>query len=185
MPFHYDGLFKTAPQVNAAGETVMVSTPPRFQFFTAPTASPRTTGFTLFSSSTQVFGHLPPWLSADNLADKTWSVCTESFGSSKLGGLPLISRHPETGQPCLRYHEPWPQTKTRFDATSVTIDGVSETESRAICDAIDAVLHDRRVAYYHSWEKGDVVVSDNVLMMHTRSDFTAGSDRELWRIHFD
>ena len=54
-----------------------------------------------------------------------------------------------------------------------------------ISHAWPAALHDRRVAYWHAWEKGDMVISDNVLAMHTRSDFNAGCDRELWRIHFD
>ena len=57
--------------------------------------------------------------------------------------------------------------------------------SKAVCDTLDGLLHDRRVTYYHAWEKGDLLVSDNILAMHTRSDFTAGCDRELWRIHFD
>lgn len=112
-------------------------------------------------------------------------MSTTSFDQTTLTGLPLVVPHPTTGRPCLRYHEPWPQSRTKFDATSVAIDGHDEGESAAICEAIDAALHDRRVAYYHVWAKGDVVVSDNTLMMHTRSDFTAGSDRELWRIHFD
>ena len=90
-------------------------------------------------------------------------------------GLPLVVPHPTTGKPCLRYHEPWPQSKTKFDATDVCIDGLGEEAGR----------HDRRVAYWHAWEKGDMVISDNVLAMHTRSDFNAGCDRELWRIHFD
>ncbi|EQK99744.1 Pyoverdine biosynthesis [Ophiocordyceps sinensis CO18] len=150
MPFHYDGLFKTTKQVNSKGEEATVSCPPRFQFFVGPTASPRDTGFTIFSSSTQVFRYLPPGLTAESLAEKTWTVSTTSFDQTTLTGLPLVVPHPTTGRPCLRYHEPWPQSRTKFDATS-----------------------------------GDVVVSDNTLMMHTRSDFTAGSDRELWRIHFD
>jgi hypothetical protein len=29
MPFHYDGLFKTVPQMNSKGEEVRVSVPPR------------------------------------------------------------------------------------------------------------------------------------------------------------
>lgn len=185
MPFHYDGLFKTVTKTNENGEEVKVSVPPQFQFFAGATNSPKDTGFTLFSSSTMVFKYLPKWLTAENLAGKTWSVSTSSFGSTVLKGLPLIANHPTTGKPCLRYHEPWPQSKTDFEATNVTIEDVDEETNRAICEALDAALHDRRVAYYHSWEKGDLVVSDNVLMMHTRSDFTAGSDRELWRIHFD
>ncbi|POR36253.1 Spore wall maturation protein DIT1 [Tolypocladium paradoxum] len=185
MPFHYDGLFKTVKKVNDKGEEALVSTPPQFQFFAGATASPRHTGFTLFSSSTMVFKHLPPWITAESLTGKTWSVSTSSFDQIVLAGLPLIVKHPTTGKPCLRYHEPWPQSKTKFDETIVKIEGHAEAESAAICEALDSALHDRRVAYYHIWEKGDLVVSDNTLMMHTRSDFNAGSDRELWRIHFD
>jgi alpha-ketoglutarate-dependent taurine dioxygenase len=115
----------------------------------------------------------------------TWTVSTASFDQTVLKGLPLITPHPVTGKPCLRYHEPWPQHKTKFEPTKVTIDGLEAAESAAICEAIDSVLYDRRVVYYHVWDKGDIVVSDNILMMHTRSEFVSGSDRELWRIHFD
>lgn len=132
-----------------------------------------------------LFKYLPKWVSADELSTKTWTASTSSFDSTVLNGLPLIARHPTTGKFCLRYHEPWPQSKTSFEATLVTIDDTDETTGRAICEAIDATLHDRRVAYYHTWEKGDLVVSDNILMMHTRSSYDSGGDRELWRIHFD
>lgn len=101
-----------------------------------------------------------------------------------MGGLQLVIPHPTTEKPCLRYHEPWPRSKTVFDETHVNIENVSDKESEAICEALDSILHDRRVAYYHVWEKGDLLISDNILTMHTRSDFTAGCDRELWRIHF-
>lgn len=119
------------------------------------------------------------------MSKMTWSVSTSSFNQTVLGGLPLVVDHPTTGKPCLRYHEPWPSTKTKFDATNVTIEGREGAESAKICEAIDEILHDRRVAYYHAWDKGDMVISDNILMMHTRSDFKSGSNRELWRIHFD
>ncbi|OAA51543.1 Pyoverdine biosynthesis [Metarhizium rileyi] len=185
MPFHYDGLFKTVAETNKKGEEVLVSVPPRFQFFAGATRSPRDTGFTLFSSSTMFFKYLPKCLTVESLATKTWTVSTSSFGATVLRGLPLISSHPTTGKPCLRYHEPWPQTETQFEATHVTLDGHDEASNQAICEVIDTTLHDRRVAYYHTWEKGDLIVNDNILMMHTRSDFRSGSDRELWRIHFD
>ncbi|KAG6354455.1 hypothetical protein INS49_004472 [Diaporthe citri] len=166
MPFHYDGLF---------------------QLFTGVTSSPKDTGYTLFSSSTLVFKYLPADLDLAYLRTLTWGVSTSSFDAARLRGLPLVIDHPTTGAPCLRYHEPWPQSKTAFDPTCVTIEdenGPIENND-ALCAVIDSLLHDRRVAYWHSWDKGDLVVSDNILMMHTRSDFTAGCDRELWRIHFD
>ncbi|KAI1455482.1 Pyoverdine/dityrosine biosynthesis protein-domain-containing protein [Annulohypoxylon moriforme] len=187
MPFHYDGLFKTEKRVRDDGSEELVSTPPLFQFFTAVTESPKNTGFTLFSSSTLLFKYLPSHLSLSSLRPLTWAVSTSSFNSTTLHGLPLVVDHPATNRPCLRFHEPWPQSKTRFDATHITIDNASMhgVDSTSVCDTLTSLLHDRRVAYYHSWEKGDLLVSDNVLAMHTRSDFTAGCERELWRIHFD
>ncbi|OAA38216.1 Pyoverdine biosynthesis [Beauveria brongniartii RCEF 3172] len=185
MPFHFDGLFKTVKQTNDKGEESLVSVPPKFQFFIGASASPKDTGFTLFSSSTNFFRCLPSWVDIEDLKTKTWSVQTSSFDATAMTGIPLVASHPATGKPCLRYHEPWPSTKTAFEPTQVAIEGLSEADSAKLCEAIDETLHDRRVAYYHAWEKGDVVVNDNILMMHTRSDFQGGCDRELWRIHFD
>lgn len=186
MPFHYDGLFKTEKRTKEDGTEEVVSIPPRFQFFTGVTASPRDTGFTLFSNSTLMFKHMPKTLPLDYLRGLTWNVSTSAFDATVLGGLPLVIDHPDTGKPCLRFHEPWPQSKTKFEATLVNIENPGEGhDSQSICDALTSILHDRRVAYWHVWEKGDLVVSDNILAMHTRSDFTAGCDRELWRINFD
>ncbi|KAH8883577.1 putative pyoverdine/dityrosine biosynthesis protein [Thozetella sp. PMI_491] len=186
MPWHFDGLFKTEKKIREDGNEYLVPIPPKFQLFTAVTASPKNTGFTLFASSTLIFKHLTQFLPLEHLRTLTWEVSTSSFDSSVIRGMPLVVDHPTTGKPCLRFHEPWPQSKTIFDATNVAIEnpGLGYT-SEAICETITAILHDRRVAYYHAWEKGDLMVSDNVLAMHTRSDFTAGCDRELWRIHFD
>ncbi|KAH6645020.1 putative pyoverdine/dityrosine biosynthesis protein [Truncatella angustata] len=186
MPFHYDGLFKTEKRVLVDGSEEVISTPPRFQFFTGVTSSPKDTGFTLFSSSTLVFKYLPRELQLEYLRDLTWSVSTSSFNATVLRGLPLVVNHPETGRPCLRFHEPWPESKTKFEATNVEIENPGEhSDSATICGTLTDLLHDRRIAYYHAWEKGDLVISDNILAMHTRSDFTAGCDRELWRINFD
>lgn len=136
-----------------------------------------------------MFNYLPKDISLEYLRTLTWSVSTSAFDATTIHGVPLIADHPTTGLPCLRYHEPWPASKTRFDPTYVTIEDANgpleERVQEKLCAILDGLLHDRRVAYWHSWDKGDAVVSDNILTMHTRSDFTAGCDRELWRIHFD
>ncbi|KAI0483810.1 pyoverdine/dityrosine biosynthesis protein [Xylaria cf. heliscus] len=186
MPFHYDGLFKTKKHINENGTEENESIPPRFQFFTAVTPSPKYSGFTLFTNSTLLFKYLPKHLSLEYLRKLRWTVSTPSFDQTTIRGLPLVVNHPETAVPCLRYHEPWPQSKTQFDPTTVTIDNANEGwSSDSICEALDNLLHDRRITYYHTWERGDLLVSDNILSMHTRSDFTGETDRELWRIHFD
>lgn len=141
------------------------------------------------------------------LEGMTWSVRTTSFEGAVIEGLKLVVEHPETGRPCLRFHERWPQEKTRFEPTEVAVQSANvsksgngnksenvsksgngtntKTESQSVCDVIEALLHDRRVCYWHAWEQGDVLVNDNIAMLHTRSEFKAGVDRELWRIHFD
>jgi alpha-ketoglutarate-dependent taurine dioxygenase len=181
MPFHFDGMFKTQKHVGKDGSEYLLPNPPRFQFFAAVTPSPKNTGYTLFSSSRLVFGYLPKNQPLNYLESLTWSVKTASFDQSVVGGMPLVATHPSTGQPCLRYHERWPQEKTRFDPTEVKI----ENGDQRICDTLESLLHDRRVCYWHSWQEGDLIVNDNISMLHTRSSFEAGVDRELWRIHFD
>lgn len=186
MPFHYDGLFKTEKQVDpVTNKEHLVSTPPRFQFFTAVTPSPPDTGFTLFTSSTSLFRLLPQDLPLSCLEGRTWRVSTGAFDATSVGGLPLVRRHPTTGNPCLQYHERWPSSRTRFEPTHVELEGMNEEENNQVCNILEELLHDRRAVYWHTWEKGDLLVSDNLLTMHTRSDFRSGADRELWRIHFD
>ncbi|KAK3389571.1 putative pyoverdine/dityrosine biosynthesis protein [Podospora didyma] len=189
MPFHYDGVFRTEKRVAADGmEEVVPVPPPKFQFFTAVTPSPQDTGYTMFASSSLIFRYLPPTQSLDVLKQLTFTVSTHAFQANTLSGLPLVLSHPTTGKPCLRFHEPWPRSKTNFETMDVTIKGggiASEEESLRVSEEIVALLYDRRVTYWHSWKKGDLVVNDNVSMMHTRSEFISGSDRELWRIHFD
>ncbi|KAH6384617.1 hypothetical protein HBI14_214490 [Parastagonospora nodorum] len=181
MPFHFDGLFKTEKHIREDGSTHLVPNPPRFQIFVAVTPSPKSTGYTLFASSRLVFSHLPKHHSLEYLESLKWSVRTTSFDQSFVDGIPLVTQHPSTAQPCLRYHERWPQEKTRFDPTEVEIGN----GDHSVCDTLEELLHDRRVCYWHSWQEGDLVINDNISMLHTRSSFEAGIDRELWRIHFD
>jgi alpha-ketoglutarate-dependent taurine dioxygenase len=187
MPFHYDGVFKTKTtgRVLEDGSDEVLPDPPRFQFFTAVTESPPGTGYTIFAASSRLLKYLPSTLPLERLQRLTWSVKTKAWNSPQLRGLKLIEMHPSTGKPILRYHEPWPQSKTAFEAITVNIEGVEETISAAVCATLDSLLHDRRVCYWHEWEQGDLLVSDNMAMLHTRTGFTAGSDRELWRIHVD
>jgi hypothetical protein len=220
MPFHFDGLFKTALIVGKDGVERLVPQPPRsviplicfhsmrflgtqnltasltfsprcrFQMFTARTPSPHDTGFTLITSSRLLFENLPSSYTVELLKDFTWNVQTTSFNSTKLTDLALVIPHPNPAidTPCLRYHEPWGRDKTKFDPTVVGLSGPwleKVGDEDKVLAMIDELLYDRRNCYYHSWEKGDWLVNDNISMMHTRSGFSSGAERELWRIHVD
>lgn len=194
MPFHYDGVFKVVKKVNDKGEEEDFIDAPRFQWFVAKSPSPPNTGFTLFASSAVFFKHLPAEYTVERLRKMTWGFRNigwdATLSSPVLLSMPLIIDHPTTGLPCLRYHEPWPQSKTKYRPSEVVIEGDGEREfspeeSKALCALFDEILYDRRVCLYHSWEQGDLAVADNTLMMHTRTDLPAGCDRELWRMHLD
>jgi alpha-ketoglutarate-dependent taurine dioxygenase len=154
---------------------------PRFQLFTAVTSSPDGSGHTLFASSNLFFTHLSHPHTLASLRNRTWSVHTRSFDAASLTNLPLVISHPTLGTPCLRYHEHWPPSKTHFDPTAVAIEDVDDAGEMR--EALERTLYDRRVCARVAWEKGDVLVNDNIAMMHTREPFMAKCDRELWRVH--
>ncbi|CAI7600504.1 Pyoverdine biosynthesis [Penicillium manginii] len=182
MPMHFDGMFKFEEIDDpVTGEKKKVQRPPGYQFFTCPATAPKGSGYTLFASSRLFFRYLPlPWTS-ERLQGITWAMDNDGFWDAKLKNLPLTVTHPVSGLPCLRWHQPWDSTKTKFSTCDVTI----ENDHPSLVNIIDRVLYDPRVCLYLEWEKGDLLISDNTAMLHTRTGYKTDCDRELWRIHFD
>ncbi|KAL1914277.1 uncharacterized protein VTP21DRAFT_9058 [Calcarisporiella thermophila] len=182
MPFHYDGCFKMVE--NDKGE--VVPKPPLFQMFRNK-ASTAVGGLTLFSSSKLLLELLPSDLSFERLKNLEWSSYTpenDAFGGKPIE-QPLISPHPVNGAPTIRFHEPWPETKTAScQPTYVSILGVSKEESDEICEKLTVLLYDRRICYRHQWQEGDFLFNDNMATHHTRTAYQTGY-RELWRVHVD
>ncbi|KAG9499234.1 hypothetical protein J7337_010053 [Fusarium musae] len=182
MPMHFDGMFKFEERQDpVTGQTHRVQIPPGFQFFTAPAVAPEGTGYTLFASSRLFFKYLRTPYSAERFEKIRWNMDNDGFWNAKMKDLPLVVRHPETNAPCLRWHEPWDETKTKFSTCTVTL----SNDEAEIIDVITKLLYDRRVVLRFTWQKGDWLVNDNTSMLHTRTGYTSGCDRELWRIHFD
>lgn len=152
-----------------------------FQYFTSVATAPKGTGYTLFAASRLFFKYLPAPYTVERLEAAKWRMDNDGFWNAKIQQLPLVVRHPKTNAPCMRWHEPWPSSKTKFSTCEVTI----ENDSQDIVQLVDQLLYDRRVCLRFSWEQGDILLSDNTAMLHTRSAFTGDCDRELWRIHFD
>ncbi|RHZ57242.1 isocyanide synthase xanB [Aspergillus thermomutatus] len=182
MPMHFDGMFKFEEETDpVTGEVKRVQKPPGYQFFTCPATAPKGSGYTLFASSRLFFRYLPlPW-TAERLQKATWAMDNDGFWDAKLKNLPLVVTHPVTGLPCMRWHQPWDSTKTKFSTCAVTI----ENDEQSLVSVIDNLTYDHRVCLRFSWEKGDLLVSDNTAMLHTRTGYKTDCDRELWRIHFD
>jgi alpha-ketoglutarate-dependent taurine dioxygenase len=182
MPMHFDGIFKFVDTVDPeTGETKKVLTPPRYQYFTCLSTAPKGDGYTLFANSRLFFRYLPSPFTFSHLERATWSMVNDGFWSAKQTELPLIVRHKETGEACLRWHEPW--TNTKFSKYYIEIE--NDEEGPQLIEVINKLLYDYRVCLRFEWEQGDLLINDNVSMLHTRTAFAGNCEREMWRIHFD
>ncbi|KAF1356033.1 Clavaminate synthase-like protein [Lizonia empirigonia] len=180
MPMHFDGIFKYKDVTDlVTGEVSKVLNPPGYQYFTCIATAPKGSGYTLFAASRLFFRYLsPPWTAA-RLEPVTWGTHNTGFWKQDQDKLSLVVKHPVTDEPCLRWHEPW--NKTKYSTCDVFI----ENEDNTLIDVINTGIYDRRSCLRFSWEKGDLLVSDNTAMLHTRSAYESDCERELWRIHFD
>ncbi|KAJ6155793.1 hypothetical protein N7470_006359 [Penicillium chermesinum] len=154
MPMHFDGMFKFEDVTDpVTGEKKKVQRPPGYQFFTCPATAPKGSGYTLFASSRLFFRYLPlPWTPA-RLQKTTWAMDNDGFWDAKLKHLPLTVTHPVSGLPCLRWHQPWDSTKTKFSTCDVTV----ENEDSSLIQVIDQMIYDYRVCLRFEWgERGFV-----------------------------
>ncbi|TQV94406.1 pyoverdine/dityrosine biosynthesis protein [Cordyceps javanica] len=183
MPMHQDGFFFLKPAVTADGTVVMRSAQPRFQYFSAVTEPAAAgTGRTLFASSRLLFQHLGGGgggETVERLRGLTWDCRHSSDWDEHMRGLRLVVPHPETGEDCLHFMEPWPRSRTRFAYNSVSV----ENGPQRYLEVVTRALYDYRVTLRFEWCRGDVLLSDNFAMLHTRTAFAHEEERELWRIH--
>lgn len=180
MPMHFDGIFKYKDVTDpVTGEVTKVLNPPGYQYFTCIATAPKGSGYTLFTASRLFFRYLPSAWTTEKLEPVTWGTHNTGFWKQDQEKLNLVVRHPVTNEPCLRWHEPW--NKTKYSTCDVFL----ENADRALIDVINAGVYDWRSCLRFSWEEGDLLVSDNTAMLHTRSAYESDCDREMWRIHFD
>ncbi|KAI1740163.1 Pyoverdine/dityrosine biosynthesis protein-domain-containing protein [Xylaria scruposa] len=182
LPMHFDGIFKFEEREDqVTGEVKKVLSPPGYQYFTCLATAPKGDGYTLFCNSRLFFRFLPtPW-TIERLEPVTWEMTNDGFWSNVHKNLPLVVRHAATNAPCLRWHSPWNGEKTKYSTYKIVI----ENEEQSLVQLIENLTYDYRICLRFSWEKGDLLVNDNVSMLHTRTSYTSNCDREMWRIHFD
>ncbi|KAI0456410.1 Pyoverdine/dityrosine biosynthesis protein-domain-containing protein [Xylaria acuta] len=182
LPMHFDGVFKFEDREDpVTGEVKKVLSPPGYQYFTCLATAPKGDGYTLFCNSRLFFRYLPaPW-TLERLEPVTWEMTNDGFWSNVHKGLPLVVRHPVTNAPCVRWHSPWDRDKTKYSTYKIAM----ENEEQSLVQLIEKMTYDFRTCLRFSWEKGDLLINDNVSMLHTRTLYTSKCDREMWRIHLD
>lgn len=88
---------------------------------------------------------------------------------------PLVSTHPRTGDKFLLV--------SRLQTYSV--EGLRESESRALLDELLAHTDDPSLQYVHRWEVGDIIIWDNLSLCHSRTAFSDTEHRTLRKLQVD
>ena len=134
-------------------------------------------GETLFADAAKAYELLPSRLRerVDSLKIAHSTAATAynpNIKEQKTSIHPIAFRHPVTGQTILfcSLRHFW------------RVEGVSPEDSAALCDELAGYLNQPEIAYAHSWRPGDLLVWDNIRLMHGRNGFAGTHRRHLRRI---
>ena len=85
--------------------------------------------------------------------------------------VPLAYVQPETGRKVLGF----------LPMAGQSIVGLSKAEGDALVSELASHTIDEHFAYYHSYREGDLVLWDNLRMLHCATGIPQGEEREVWR----
>lgn len=170
VPMHWDGMYRKEV--------------PEFQVFHCVNAPESNQG------GRTTFSHTPRAIEkAPKEVRKLWSRTTAvyerkmEFYDSKTVA-PIICKHPVRGFPVIRYcEEPQMGDETFVNPSRFEFKGIEADEVKELHRSLRAALYDPENFYAHSWESGDIVITDNYTLLHGREAFTSGSARHLRRVH--
>lgn len=170
MPLHWDGMYRL--QI------------PEYQIFHCVNAPlPGQGGRTTFSNTILALN------SASAEEKKLWSKVTGTykrkmeFYDSKTAS-PIITKHPYKDISIIRYNEPVSKDKHDFiNPPEQTFTGVNHDELEALHQSLQKALYAPANFYAHEWQSGDIVIADNLSLLHGREAFVTQSPRHLQRIH--
>ncbi|WP_016868429.1 MULTISPECIES: TauD/TfdA dioxygenase family protein [Fischerella] len=170
MPFHWDGAFaKVVPSLIF------------FQCVVAPT--PGSGGETTFCDTTKV------WEKATPQQRQIWQQTKITYKTQKLahyGGqisTNLVSQHPVTGVPILRFAEPLNEESVNLNPLFLEIPGLSLPERDQLIEDLQKRLYNPENFFAHQWQTGDILIADNHVLLHGRNPFFSHSSRHLQRVH--
>jgi taurine dioxygenase len=151
---------------------------------------PRRGGDTLFANMYAAYDDLPPTMkrridgltvrhhygNRDDL-DEASRTAASPLNAEQKGRVdwvlhPLVRVHPDTGRKALY----------AVSGSSFGIVGMDDAEGRALLDALKAHALQEKYQYRLRWEVGDVVLWDDLSLLHAATLTDPDDPRTLWRI---
>lgn len=157
---------------------------PPYSFFQCIHSSQSTLGGeTLFTHTPRVVQHL------DSATLARWSGAGIRYSSAKAahyGGnitVPLLGKHPRTGEPVVRFIEPYNEDNADINPVDVHVEGLADHAQEAFLRDVIARIYAPDVMYRHTWVSGDFLIYDNLALLHGRACLQGNTHRHLQRIH--
>lgn len=170
VPLHWDGMYRR--QI------------PEYQIFhcvSAPLSGQG--GRTTFSNTVLVLEN------ASQEQRSLWNQVTGVYGrkmefyESKTVS-PIITRHPFRDYEVIRYNEPPSNEKGHFvNPSDLDFRGLGEGEQESFHRELKESLYSVENFYAHEWQTGDIVIADNLTLLHGREEFTSRAPRHIRRVH--
>lgn len=163
VPFHWDGAFFETPRWLL------------FNCIEAPTQGAG--GETLFADGQHI------WNNADASTQEKWKSIHLKYETDKkahYGGAfesKLVQAHPETQAQLIRYAEP---VETLKNPVSLDISGNGDKSD--LINDLKNRLYSKANLYEHQWQEGDILIADNLRLMHGRNAFNFDTPRHIRRI---
>ncbi len=170
VPLHWDGMYR--PQI------------PALQIFHCILApEPEQGGRTTFSNTMLTLQH------TNEKTKQLWHKVTGiyqrkmEFYHSKITS-PIITQHPFKKHAVIRYNEPPITTDKNFiNPPILNFSGIDQDQLAFFHHSLQKALYAPSNFYAHEWKTGDIVIADNLSLLHGREQFTSKSPRHLQRIH--
>lgn len=166
VPYHWDGAF--------------VGRIPRLIFFQCRSAPPAGSGGeTLFCDTTRVLAR------ATDEERAAWDAIEITYSTEKVvhyGGrftARLVDRVAATGATVLRYAEPVED----LNPVRLEIAGLPPAEHEAFLAGLRGHLYDPATCLSVAWTEGDLLVADNLHLLHGRRAFTVPASRHIERVN--
>ncbi|AZD61885.1 PvcB protein [Pseudomonas chlororaphis subsp. aurantiaca] len=170
VPMHWDGMYKP--------------TIPEFQIFHCVDApGQQNGGRTDFSNTKKLLAEVDAeLLSYWRNIMITYRIEQVAHYGGKVTSS-LIESHPYSDALIMRYNEPAVADKRFINRHVVECHDMSEAEQDELHRTLHGFLYDERYYYSHQWQTGDIVIADNLSLLHGREGFIANTPRHLQRVH--
>lgn len=170
VPLHWDGMY--------------LETVPEFQLFHCVDAPGDSDGGRTTFSSTPAALQL-----ADSSELELWRRASGRYQRSAAhyssrSAAPIVERHPRREFPILRFCEPPVEGDASFiNPSEFHYDGIAPEQRGELLASLRRCLYHPQAHYAHRWRSDDLVIADNLTLLHGREAFVHRAPRHLRRVH--